>query len=371
MIKIADCIKVEALTQHVPGKLHHAHCSGIVVFPDGELLAVYFHAITEAHHDQKIYGTRRMPGEDKWSKPFVIRNFKLGMAGNPVVWIAPDTGRLWLFYVISIGGWSVCNPRCTYSDDRGKTWSKSKALYWFISRGTKNPPVLKEKEPGKGWYVLPAYIEFRDYFGVFYVSEDQGKKWTEYGRVKIPDDEIPEGKKWGRLVEQPTVVEREDGSLWALMRTERPIGKMYQTESFDGGLTWSPAKPYFLPNPGGGFLMRRLQSGNLGIIYNHAPVPPDHGLERNPLSVAISEDEGKTWKYRRNIMEAQGDQVHQRIGQYPTMMQGADGTIHATWSFSHPEMIDGVEKNITDINYTSFTEKWVKEHEFFEEPFEL
>nr|MDO8109902.1 sialidase family protein [Candidatus Sigynarchaeota archaeon] len=372
MIKTAEGLKIESLTKPVPGELHHAHCSGVVAFPDGEIFVVFYWAIQEANRKQKIFAVRKKPGAD-WSKPEIIMSHPRMMTGNPAIWIAPDTGRLWLFYVNSPGGWAACNPRCVYSDDRGKNWSKPKLIYPFISRGIKNPPIITKT----GRYVLPAYIEFRDYFSVFYLSDDKGKTWKERGRVKIPDNEVPttvlkdRKRTWGRLVLQPTVVERNDGLLWALMRAARPVGKMYQTESNDNGETWSDAKPYILPNPGGGFHMTRLQSGNLAIIYNHAPVPEaNHGFERNPLSVVISDDDGKTWKWRRNIMEAMEDNVHQRIGGYPTMMQGADGVIHATWTFDHPGELAGQKVGFSDIYYTAFTESWIKKKAFFAEPWE-
>nr|MDO8113016.1 sialidase family protein [Candidatus Sigynarchaeota archaeon] len=369
-VKIAPGIDIQPLTQVVPGQLHHAHCSGIVAFPDGKLLAVFYWAIKEAQHEQKIYATRKRPGDAAWSAPEAILADRIGMVGNPSIWIAPDTSRLWLFFVRSVGGWSVCQPRFVHSDDQGKTWSKPRNLYWFISRGIKNPPIVTKT----GRYVLPAYVEFRDYFGVFYLSDDQGKTWRERARVAVPDDEIPNvplARRWGRLVEQPTVVERKDGSLWALFRTEPQMGVMYQSESKDGGETWTPAKPYMLPNPGGGFHMMRLQSGNIAIIYNHAPVKAaNHGFERNPLSVAISEDDGKSWKWRRNIIESREGKEEARIGQYPTMTQGPDGRIHATWSYGHHVMVNGQDTSVTDIYYTSFTEAWIKEKVFFESPWE-
>lgn len=374
MIKIANGLKVDTLTEPIPNQLHHAHCSGIVAFPDGELLAVFYWAITEANRRQKIFACRKKSGATEWSQPEIIVSDPHRMVGNPAIWIAPDTGKLWLFFVRSYGGWSVCNPRYQTSEDQGYTWSKHKSIYWFISRGIKNPPILNSQ----GWYILPAYIEFRDYFSVFYISKDQGKHWKDCGaRVKIPDKEVPHDvmekikHKWGRLVLQPTVIERNDKSLIALMRAKNPLGKMYYTESFDGGLSWSSAKPYILPNPGGGFHWMRLKSGNLAIIYNHAPVPPNHGFERNPLSIALSEDDGKTWKYRRNIMEATEDQVHMRIGGYPTMTQGLDGTIHITWTYSYTKEIDGKKYNFSDIKYTSVKEEWIKQKPFFDEPFEL
>ncbi len=150
------------------------------------------------------------------------------------------------------------------------------------------------------------------------------------------------------------------------MRAKRPLGKMYYTESSDGGLSWTPAKPYILPNPGGGFHWMRLKSGNLAVIYNHAPVlEEDHEYERNPLSIALSEDDGKTWSYRRNIMEAHDEHLHDRIGGYPTMTQGEDGTIHCTWTYSYKKTVNGTEYGFSDIKYTLITEDWIKKRRFF------
>ncbi len=377
MIKIAPGLQVVTLSEPVVGKLHHAHCSGIVAFPDGELFTVFYWAIKEANKAQQIYSVRKMPGESKWSapepvykEPSLVPRFE----GNPAIWIAPDTGKLWLFYVTSFGGWSVCTPRFRTSDNRGKTWTKSKKVYWFISRGIKNPPILTSK----GWYLLPAYVEFRDYYSVFFLSKDQGRTWKHLSaRVGAAPQYIPEGMKWGRIFLQPTCIERKDGSIFCLSRAKRPFGKMGQCESPDGGLTWSDGVPGILPNPGGGFHMLRLQSGNVAIIYNHSPTAdPNHGYIRNPVSVAISEDEGRTWKYRRNLCEYHADEPgkpdpNARSFGYPTMTQGTDGRLHATWSFSHPEVRDGTRYGFTDIQYITFTEEWVKEHAFFEGAWEL
>jgi predicted neuraminidase len=389
MIITAGGIAVETITRPVPGLLYHAHCPGIVAFPGGGLLATYYHAIKEGDRQQAVYAVRKEPNGKGWSSPVKVVSHPRMMTGNPVLWIAPDTGKLWLFYVNSVDGWGTCNPRYLTSEDRGLTWSSPKKLYRFISRGMKNPPIVTSG----GRYILPAYIEFLAYSGTFFLSDDRGKTWTQHGHVKIPDAEVPDAvvqarkKHTGKIVMQPTVVERRDGTLWALMRTTPPVGRMYQTTSADGGKTWTPATPYILPNPNGGFHMLRLQSGNLAIIYNHAPVPEEqHGFTRNPLSIAISEDDGETWTYRRNIVEAHGDQVNHGIAGDPTMTQGADGTIHATWSysylgetngtsdatreFSHPGEADLRHDGYTDIQYTSFTEAWAKERPFFTSAFE-
>jgi predicted neuraminidase len=378
MIKIGAGLQVETITHPIIGQLHHAHCSGVVAWENGEILVVYYHAIKEANHKQAIYGVRKFPGKDVWSEPFLVsKDHPNIMEGNPSIWIAPDTRKLWLFYVSSFGGWSVCTPRYKTSDDRGHTWSKSTKIYWFISRGIKNPPILTSM----GWYILPAYVEFRDYYAIFYISKDQGKSWRDSGaRVGIRQDLIPIEKlppkhQWERLVEQPTIIERKNGSIYCLNRAVRPLGKMYETESQNGGLTWSAAVPSILPNPGGGFHMLRLQSGNVAIIYNHSPAPPLNNFERNPVTIALSEDEGRTWKYRRNICEfhleaSDNTQQPRRAFGYPTMYQDPTGLIHATWSYSHPEIQDDQRYNFTDIQYTHFTEDWIKQKLFFESMFE-
>ncbi len=240
-----------------------------------------------------------------FSAPFLVSKDNPGrMEGNPVIWIAPDTSFLWLFYVSSIGGWSEANLRYKISRDRGQTWTKYKKIYRGISRMVKNPPIITTK----GWYLLPAYVEFLDYTPMFYFSQNQGHTWQDMGaRITIKTDFVPFGKKNAHLIMQPTVIERSDGSFFCLNRAVSPMGKMYESESNDGGITWSNAIPGVLPNPNGGFAMQKLQSGRVAIVYNHAPVPPENIFERNPVSIALSEDDGRTWSYKRNLCEYHSD----------------------------------------------------------------
>ncbi len=266
----------------------------------------------------------------------------------------------------------MCNPRFKTSDDRGQSWSHYQKLYWGISRGIKNKPLLTSK----GWYLLPAYVEFRDHYAIFYLSKDQGKTWKDVeAELESRKNLFPPKRNGIAWLNSPLSLSDSDGSIFCLMRSETSLGKMFQCESLDGGLTWYRAIPSILPNPGGGFFMQKLQSGNIAIIYNHAPAPPLNRMERNPVSIAISEDEGKTWQYRCNLCEFHSDdpenpdELRHTFG-YATMTQDIDGKIHATWSLGHPEMIDDQRLNFTDIQYTCFSEDWVKKHPFFEGAFE-
>ncbi len=374
MLKIAKGIEITDISSPIIGKLQHAHCSSVVGFEDGEVLVVYFHAIKEAHRLQAIYGRRKRAKDSKWSKPFLVsKDVKLArMEGNPVLWIAPDTGKLWMFYITSWGGWSTCILRYKTSEDRGRTWSKSRKVYGHISRLSKNPPVMLDN----GDYVLPVTIEFRECTPMFFVSSDQGKSWTDPGaRITLPEKFWPENKAKTskfpeRELDQPTIIQRDDGNLLCLMRAYRPLGKMYQTISEDGGRTWSEPEPSTLPNPDGGFNMIKLRSGNVAIAYNHS------SEVRNPLSVALSEDDGKSWKYRKNICEyhknattgeasmADNEKSRPETFQYPTIHQSKDGRLHCTWSNGRSLRVNGQVESVTDIQYTSFTEDWIKEKPF-------
>ncbi len=367
MIKQTTDIAIETLTAPVPGQLIHAHCSSIVAFPDGELVAAWYWAVNEANINEEIFITRKKPGQP-WEKPagWGLKS-RIMFDGNPVLWVAPDTGILHVFYNAG-WGWSLVFAKHKTSTDRGRTWKSERNVYPFVSRGLKNPPILASG----GYYVLPAYVEFKFLRGVFFISRDKGKTWKQSKFVDLEPGIIPAGyeQKKGRQVEQPTVIERSDGSLLAMFRNDgQPMRKMLASESFDGGLTWTPAVHGTLPNPAGGFHMMTLASGNVAIVYNHAPSPGNDKKWRNPLSIALSEDDGKTWSYRRNIVEwhpdTDGDERSETF-QYPTMTQGPGGRLHVTWSLSHVVPLDGVDQRVTDIQYTSFTEAWVKERPFFE-----
>ena len=150
--------------------LHHAHCSGVVEFPDGEVLIVYYHAIKEANCLQAIYGVRKLAGEDTFSEPFLVSKDKpTKMEGNPVLGQLLIRANYGYFMWKSFGGWAVCNPRYKISEDRGKTWSKFKRIYPFISRGMKNPPIITSK----GWYLFGGYVKSRDSINVFYFKRSR------------------------------------------------------------------------------------------------------------------------------------------------------------------------------------------------------
>lgn len=69
-----------------------------------------------------------------------------------------------------------------------------------------------------------------------------------------------------------------------------------------------------------------LSSGNLAIVYN--PTTKD----RNPLSVSLSDDQGITWKYTRNLEYTKSSNGVEFS--YPTLFQDSSGRIHISYTFN-------------------------------------
>jgi len=59
-----------------------------------------------------------------------------------------------------------------------------------------------------------------------------------------------------------------------------------------------------------------------------------HPVDRNPISIALSTDNGTTWSSQRNLQDGNSKDVGQGVGKsslefsYPTVLQTSDGAIH-------------------------------------------
>jgi sialidase-1 len=136
-----------------------------------------------------------------------------------------------------------------------------------------------------------------------YTSEDQGKTWI---RSNIVD--LGGAGNHGGLTEA-TLEELTDGRLMKLIRTN--WGEFWRAESKDNGRYWHPMGPSGIPASSTPGILKRLESGRLMLIWNQ---PKPEGAEsyrmvggdniwssvptsnhRSELSLAFSEDDGKTW----------------------------------------------------------------------------
>lgn len=124
---------------------------------------------------------------------------------------------------------------------------------------------------------------------VMFVSDDQGKSWQ---RSNVLD--IGKGRHDHAGSCEATVTERQDGSLYLLLRTEE--GWLYESVSRDAGLTWEALRPSAVKSVTCCAQLGRLADGRLALLWNAPPRhAPGSGGSREELSLALSDDDGKSW----------------------------------------------------------------------------
>jgi predicted neuraminidase len=90
--------------------------------------------------------------------------------------------------------------------------------------------------------------------------------------------------------------------------------------SHDRGRTWSDAVNTDIPNPGAAIDMVKLQDGRVVLVFN------DNWNSRNPLTLAISEDDGETWPHKRDLVTGEGSFA------YPAIIHDNRGLLHVTYT---------------------------------------
>jgi len=125
-----------------------------------------------------------------------------------------------------------------------------------------------------------------------FISDDQGKTWRQSkGSVDYSN----------RGAMEPEVFELKGGNILMIFRTQS--GHIGSSISHDGGETWDKPGSWGVRAPEAPATLRRIPStGDLMLIWNDNYEPgAGHSGKRTPLTVAISADEGKTWKLKKNL----------------------------------------------------------------------
>ncbi len=246
----------------------------------------------------------------------------------------------------------------------GKKWDKIKELYLDIARGknlvsegktidekgvktnaklgyplmrrigwqTRNKPLQIGKR-----IILPLYSDGLN-LSLMAITEDKGEHWT-----------FSEPILGGGAI-QPSLAVNKDGSLTILMRDNGPAPKrLMKSVSRDGGYTWSSVEDTDVPNPGTAADVVVLKSGNRALVHN------DIEEGRHRLSVWLSTDEGKTWPFRKILVNGKpGSAVR---GHYPAIIQGKDGLIHVSYTNQIAAPQGGAD--LKNIVHASFSENWL------------
>jgi predicted neuraminidase len=193
---------------------------------------------------------------------------------------------------------------------------------------TKNKAVLVDGRR----LIVPLYSDGFS-FSLMAFTDDGGQTW-QFSEPLVGAGNI-----------QPSIATRADGTLVAYMRDNGSAPKrLHISASRDKGLTWSPVRDCDLPNPGSGADIVTLRNGHWALAYN------DTERGRESLAVSLSTDEGKTWSHTRHL-ESGSPERSSPSAAYPSIIQGADGSLHVVYSFH------GTSKT---IKHARFTEEWLQ-----------
>jgi sialidase-1 len=133
-----------------------------------------------------------------------------------------------------------------------------------------------------------------------WLSDDSGHTWRAgAGTVDYAQ----------RGAMEPECIELKDGRVLMIFRTQ--LGHIGAAYSEDGGDTWSEPASWGVRAPEAPATLRRIPStGDLLLIWNDTFVEgAGHGGKRSPLTVALSQDEGKTWIHKKNLEESPADET--------------------------------------------------------------
>ncbi len=316
--RLALTLVVPALVLAAPGTgfifdrapFPSCHASTLVETAPGQLLAAWFGGSGEGRPDVAIWAARRSSG--KWSQPFELAREPNIAAYNPVLFFTRD-GTLWLYYKFgpSPSQWTGARR---FSRDRGQTWSPVEHLPAGLYGPIKNKPLVL----GDGTIISGISVEsYRAWSCWVERSTGNSVNWTRHGPIVVP------GEPYGII--QPTIVPLPGGKLRMFVRATERIGRICYSDSTDGGLTWSPARPTSLPNPNSGIDAVSLADGRIVLVYNHT------AKGRTPLNVAVSRD-GENWNTFLALETEPGEYS------YPAVIQAADRTVHVTYTWNRKKI---------------------------------
>jgi len=374
--------KLEAM---LPSICVQNHAANIMPLANGDLLCVWFGGTQEGIADISIYMSRLNKGTDEWSAPVKLSDDPTRSEQNPILFPAPD-GKLWLLYTAQkSGNQDTAIVRCRISEDNGYTWGPIEVLFDQPGTFVRQPIVVMDN----GEWLLPVFYCIvtpghkwvgSDDVSAVKISADNGKTWTEYP--------VPNSTGCVHM----NVEKLSDGTLIALYRS-RWADHIYVSRSTDNGRTWTEPVPTVLPNNNSSIQFTKLNNGHLALVFNNMSaarcterraslydeiedeevseepavvdeVNPDKrtafwGAPRAPMTIAISEDNGRTWPHVRDIeigdgfcMTNNSKEKLNREYSYPSIKQTPDGRIHVAFTYFRQA-----------IKYVCVTEDWVKDVE--------
>lgn len=257
-----------------------AHASTLVKLNDGKIISAWFGGSGEGGDDVRI--RYAIYDGTEWGEVKEIETTDNVAHWNPVLENCGSYIRLYYKVGVDTECWVT---KYVDSFDNGATWTAPAELVEGDTSGGRGPVKNKNLVTSDGVIIAPASTEQGDWKAFFDISEDGGQTWTKTDYIEAVDEN-------GELVQmiQPALWEDNDGGIHAMFRTKS--GRIYRSDSADGGYTWSPAYATELKNNNSGIDCVMTDNGWLWLAYNPIGL---NGL-RNRLVLAVSKDNGETWE---------------------------------------------------------------------------
>ena len=317
-----------------------SHAATLVETATGDLLCAWFNGPGEGEPDTNIVLSRLPAGTDIWLPPSPMSSDPGRSEQNPLLFVAPASagsgaaaaGEVWLLHTSNEPhDQSTSRVLRRVSHDGGLTWDPSEVLFDHVGSFIRNPIVVLSN----GDWLLPAYdCDKSAETTVLQLSTDRGVTWS---LVEVPD-------AIGQV--QMSIVEISPGELAGYFRS-RAADRIHRSVSKDNGRTWTAPEKTRLPNNNSAIQVLRLTDGRLVMVFNDSSAERDQfrwvpdgkgGVRRKtlrtPLTLALSEDDGATWPYWRNLQVQDEEYRDNEFGySYPTLLQTRDGRLHVAYSY--------------------------------------
>ncbi len=300
-------------------KVPHKECHASTLAETSRgLVAAWFGGTEEKNPDVEIWSSYH--DGSGWSNP---RRWADGIqhhglrypCWNPVLSQEPGDGPLKLFFKVGP------NPQewwgeMVVSYDRGRSFRDQRRL----PEGIDGPVRSKPLRLPDGSLLCPSSTERGDDWRFHFEKLSTTGEWSRFETKEQPFQVI-----------QPTLLTHGNGRLQALCRSKH--GVIVETESTDGGETWSPLEKAGLPNNNSGVEGLTLHDGRHLLLYNHlGPARKEGWGKRHAIHLAISDD-GNAWRTAALIEKAQEGEFS-----YPAMIQSKDGRVHMTYTWNREQV---------------------------------
>jgi len=324
------------------------------VDPD-RLACVWMAGGQEGTAGMSIYGSVLRRGQTRWSVPRLLSQHPEMSEQNPLLFTTAD-GRLHLIHTAQItrdphdDSWQrdgstfsmqwTASLRHQSTSGWGRRWSRATELF--------SKPAFCRHPPVKGVdgdWLLPIYRSLET-GGAFGHDHSLVLPLGSDGRPSGDCIPVPESK--GRV--HGTIVPAADGSALLQFFRSRLADRIYRSTGSLDGRQWSVPEPVPLPNNNSSLQALRLSSGLLAMVFNRFCLETDPRQDpawgeahwprtRWPLSLALSEDDGLSWPWIRDIDTGSGFcgwanwHLNGQLA-YPTILEGRPGELHLAYSWA-------------------------------------